>query len=66
MLSTTLIVRLLLAVSGISLAAAAPAEYRMQPRVMVRPGHLEVLKLRASTAVNPAAVTDTQCLDRSK
>ncbi|RKU46182.1 hypothetical protein DL546_008546 [Coniochaeta pulveracea] len=38
----------------------------MFPRVMVRSDHLEVLSMRASTAVNPAAVTSTTCLDTSK
>lgn len=66
MLSTTLVLQLLLAISGVSLAAPAPSEYHMLPRVMVRPAHLEVLKIRASTAVNPAAVTETTCLDASK
>lgn len=66
MLSTTLVLQVLLAISGVSLAAPAPAEYHMLPRVMVRPAHLEVLKIRASTAVNPAAVTETTCLDASK
>lgn len=66
MLSTNLVLQLLVAFAGVSLAAPAPAEYHMFPRVMVREDHLEVLKLRASTAVNPAAVTSTTCLDSSK
>jgi hypothetical protein len=43
MLSTRLL-QVFFALTGvISLALAAPAkEYRMQPRVMVRPAHLEI------------------------
>lgn len=64
MLPTTLVLQLLLAISGVCLAA--PSEYHMYPRVMVPQAHLEVLKLRRSTAANPAAVTDTTCLDANK
>lgn len=66
MLSTTLVLQLLLAICGVTEAVPTPAEYHMYPRVMVRPAHLEILKIRASKAVNPAAVTGTQCLDSSK
>jgi hypothetical protein len=61
MISTTLTLQLLLAISG---ALAVP--YHMYPRVMISEAYLEVLNLRASTTVNPAAVTDTVCLDSNK
>lgn len=66
MLSSKLVLQVLLAIVGVSLAAPVVSEYHMVPRVIRREAHLEVLKLRASTAVNPAAVTSTTCLDASK
>jgi hypothetical protein len=67
MLFPTPILTLFAIALSLSLTAlAAPVEYHMFPRVMVRSDHLEVLSMRASTAVNPAAVTSTTCLDSSK
>lgn len=64
MLSLTIFVQTLLALSSVALAA--PSGYHMFPRVLVRQEHFEVLRMRASTSVNPAAVTETTCLDSSK
>ncbi|KAK6843455.1 hypothetical protein PG990_004665 [Apiospora arundinis] len=41
------------------LAAAGP----VWPRYTVGPEHLEVLQMRASTSVNPAAVKETKCIN---
>lgn len=62
MLSVTVFVQTLLALSCVCLAAP----YHMFPRVIVPQEHFEVLKLRASTSVDPNAVADTTCLDASK
>ncbi|KAK3337122.1 hypothetical protein B0T19DRAFT_411570 [Cercophora scortea] len=62
MLSTAFLLQLLLALATICLAA--PPYYHMQPRVVVPQTYYEVLKLRASTAVNPSAVTGITCIDR--
>ncbi|KAK8126374.1 uncharacterized protein PG998_002133 [Apiospora kogelbergensis] len=41
------------------LAVAGP----VWPRYTVGPEHLEVLQMRASTSVNPAAVRETKCIN---
>jgi len=53
----------------IALVAAIGVQSYVMPHghreVKVSLEHFEVLKMRASTAVNPAAVTNTQCIDRN-
>ncbi|KAB5580035.1 hypothetical protein GE09DRAFT_423225 [Coniochaeta sp. 2T2.1] len=66
MLSPTALLTTLLLLTPLTLAAPTAQSYHLAPRVMVRPAHLEILKIRASTAVNPAAVVSTTCLDRTK
>ena len=66
MLSSTTLLVSLLALTPFCLSAPTTQTYHLAPRVMVRPAHLEILKIRASTAVNPAAVVATTCLDRTK
>ncbi|KAI1105288.1 hypothetical protein F4804DRAFT_145272 [Jackrogersella minutella] len=59
MRSTTLLQSLLLASASLSFAGP------VWPRFTIDNTHLEVLALRASTDVNPAAVTDTTCIDKN-
>ncbi|KAI2618883.1 hypothetical protein GGR54DRAFT_640423 [Hypoxylon sp. NC1633] len=60
MYPTTLLHSLLL-IAGASLSLAGP----VWPHYSIANEHLEVLALRASTSVNPAAVSDVKCLDPS-
>ncbi|KAI1660058.1 hypothetical protein F4813DRAFT_311853 [Daldinia decipiens] len=62
MLSTTLLQSLVLLVAGASLSAASP----VWPHYSIDGEHLEVLHMRASTSVNPAAVSGVECIDRNK
>jgi hypothetical protein len=62
MVSSTLLLQAVVALAGT--AAAAP--YHMFPRVIVPQEYYEVLNLRASTDVNPAAVTGVTCTDASR
>ncbi|OTA69401.1 hypothetical protein K449DRAFT_428850 [Hypoxylon sp. EC38] len=59
--STTLLHSLLLLATA-SLSFASP----VWPHYSVDNEHLEVLAMRASTSVNPAAVSDVTCIDRNK
>ncbi|KAI1344985.1 hypothetical protein F5Y15DRAFT_13529 [Xylariaceae sp. FL0016] len=58
MLSSTLLRQLILAAS-LGLALGSP----VWPRFTVGNEHFEVLALRASTEVNPAAVSDVTCIN---
>ncbi|ORY65966.1 uncharacterized protein BCR38DRAFT_339294 [Pseudomassariella vexata] len=60
MLSTTLLQSLLL-VAGANLALGNP----VWARSIGAPEHIEVLKMRASTSVNPDSVSNTKCIDPS-
>ncbi|KAI1779789.1 hypothetical protein F4818DRAFT_400601 [Hypoxylon cercidicola] len=60
MLSSTVLTSILLAASA-SLSFATP----VWPHFSVEREHLEVLEIRASTSVNPAAVSDVNCIDRN-
>ncbi|KAI0175893.1 hypothetical protein GGR52DRAFT_570873 [Hypoxylon sp. FL1284] len=60
MLSSTVLSSFLLVASA-GLSFASPT----WPRFSVRNEHLEVLSLRASTSVDPAAVSDVNCIDRN-
>ncbi|KAI1478388.1 hypothetical protein K445DRAFT_24055 [Daldinia sp. EC12] len=62
MLSTTFFQSLLLLVAGASLSSASP----VWPHYSIDGEHLEVLNMRASTSVNPGAVSNVECLDRNK
>jgi hypothetical protein len=61
MLSTTVLAQTLLVVLGATAALALPKNF---PRVVVSQDHFEVLGMRATTEVNPAAVINIECLDR--
>jgi len=61
MVSSTFLLRAALGAAAVS-ALAMPHGF---PRVTVPQEHIEVLKLRAATAVNPAAIADTVCIDRN-
>jgi len=50
----------------LSIAIAAGVQASPFPIAAVGAGHLEVLRLRASTTVDPNAVTGTTCIDSSK
>ncbi|KAI0117182.1 hypothetical protein F4814DRAFT_278975 [Daldinia grandis] len=62
MLSTTLLQSLVLLVAGASLSSASP----VWPHYSIDGEHLEVLHMRASSSVNPAAVSGVECVDRNK
>lgn len=59
MVSSAILLTTMLAFTGIT---ARPMPHG-HPHVAVRLEHFEVLHMRASTAVNPAAVVNTQCLN---
>ncbi|KAK0731583.1 hypothetical protein B0H67DRAFT_565256 [Lasiosphaeris hirsuta] len=59
--SPAALLHLLVTLTLTTLCLAAP--YHMQQRVIVPYSHYEVLKMRASTSVNPRAITDTTCID---
>ena len=59
MRSSVLLLKAVAVLAG--LASAAP--YKMQHRVMVPQQYYEILSSRASTTVNPDAVTGVTCLD---
>ncbi|KAI1381719.1 hypothetical protein F4677DRAFT_439535 [Hypoxylon crocopeplum] len=59
--STTFFHSLLLFLASAGLSSATP----MWPHYSIENEHLEVLALRASTAVNPAAVSGVTCIDRN-
>lgn len=56
MVSSVTVLRTLLLVAGATSAAATPM-------ALGSPGHLEVLAMRASTTVDPNAVTNVDCID---
>ncbi|XXG94454.1 hypothetical protein Hte_000711 [Hypoxylon texense] len=58
--SSTLLSSILLVASA-SLSFATP----VWPHFSIENEHLEVLAIRASTSVNPAAVSDVTCIDRN-
>ncbi|KAI1399085.1 hypothetical protein F4819DRAFT_431994 [Hypoxylon fuscum] len=60
MLTSTLIHSLFLAASA-TLSLASP----VWPHFSISDEHLEVLRLRASTSVNAAAVSDMTCIDQN-
>ncbi|KAK0618337.1 hypothetical protein B0T17DRAFT_509881 [Bombardia bombarda] len=55
MLSSTMILQFILALAAVCLAA--PQYLHLAPRVIVPQSHYEVLRMRASTTVDPSAVT---------
>jgi len=59
MVSSAVILQTVVALAGV----AASAPYRMGPRVIVPQQYYEILNDRASTTVDPNAVTGTTCLD---
>ncbi|RYO88220.1 hypothetical protein DL766_009297 [Monosporascus sp. MC13-8B] len=59
MLSTTFLQAVLVLVAGAGVSLSKP----VYPRLSVSREHFEVLALRASTSVNPDAVTDVKCID---
>ncbi|KAK5663392.1 hypothetical protein OQA88_3820 [Cercophora sp. LCS_1] len=56
---------LMLSLATLSLAAPSSQEYHMFPRVRVPQSHFEVLKMRQNVLLNPRAVTDVECIDRT-
>ncbi|KAI0380015.1 hypothetical protein F5Y04DRAFT_104318 [Hypomontagnella monticulosa] len=50
-----------LLIASVSLSLATP----MWPHYSIEKEHLEVLKMRASTTVNPGAVSGVTCIDRN-
>ncbi|KAI0137161.1 hypothetical protein BJ170DRAFT_678017 [Xylariales sp. AK1849] len=62
MVSNTLFQSILLIAAGATSILAKPIVYNV-PRYMLPQEHVEVLTMRASTSVDPSAVTNTQCVD---
>ncbi|KAJ9157742.1 hypothetical protein NKR23_g642 [Pleurostoma richardsiae] len=60
MLSFNVLLQTLLVLASARLSLAMPSGF---PRVYVPQQHFEVLAMRASTTVNPDAVSDVTCLD---
>ena len=61
MVSSTTLLQAALSAAAVS-ALAMPRGF---PRVTVPPEHMEVLRLRAATAVDPTAIADVVCVDRN-
>lgn len=62
MVSSSLVSALLVAVAGAGQVLAQP----LLPRAVVGPEHFEVLAMRASSEVDPNAVSDVQCTNPDK